>query len=481
MRGKGDGIWRAGPENAKLWGPPLEPRRVTAAPSRPYLAAILGFLHQARAEGELVLEQNDGTRRFYLKEGDLCYLRSDAVGEQFGNYLIRLGVLDYSALKDLLSEDGARVGDRVVQWGLLTEAQRDERLQELFASILLHAVEHPVLSLKWNPGDISAAIGRDLQFPLDHRRLVWDVYRQMQTLEALVEKFEGEEGWRWRAQPGLLEGLADLTLTPQLAFAISQLGREPMSFPTLVSVTGLGEAETARLLAALWALGGLELTDGDMSAFRAVQPPQEPAPQPEPEREPELQPRPGRSAGPKPPPQAEAPIPVLEVEMKSAPQEAEAAPVAPETVGGSEPSPAAKARGLFLQAESLQAQGRTSEAIRALEQSVKLDPESPRSFDAWMLLGDLRQGNPAWSTRAIEAYQLAARVQPRRGEPWVCMGQLYRRKGFETNATGCFRKAMELDPSLEVPELAAADAAEPGSHREGLFGRLRGLLGGDRK
>lgn len=447
-----------------------------ATQSRPYLAAILGFLHQARAEGELVLEQNDGTRRFYLKDGDLCYLRSDAVGEQFGNYLIRLGVLDYSALKDLLAEDGARVGDRVVQWGLLTEEQRDARLRELFGNILLHAVEHPVLSLAWHPGDTGSALGRDLQFHLDHRRLVWDVYRQMQTLEALVEKFESEEGWRWRAQGDLLEGLADLTLTPQLAFAISQLGREPMGFTTLVSVTGLGEPETARLLAALWALGGLELADGDVSSFKDVMP----APPPKAAKasaQPEAQPE--RASAPPAAPDVE-PIERAAPEPPAAPAPPE--PPAPhlDTVGGSEPSPAAKARGLFMQAESLQAQGRTSEAIRALEQSVKLDPETPRSFDAWMLLGDLRQGNPAWSTRAIEAYQVAARVQPRRGEPWLCMGQLYRRKGFETNATGCFRKAMELDPSLEIPDLGSAE--EPGAGpREGLFGKLRGFLGGERR
>ena len=62
----------------------------------------MGSLHQQRAEGELVLEQNDGTRRLYWANGDLKYLRSDAVGEQFGNFLIRRGVLDMASLKELL-------------------------------------------------------------------------------------------------------------------------------------------------------------------------------------------------------------------------------------------------------------------------------------------------------------------------------------------------------------------------------------------
>ena len=139
-----------------------------------------------------------------------------------------------------------------------------------------------------------------------------------------------------------------------------------------------------------------------------------------------------------------------------------------------------KARGLFLQAESLQMQARTSEAIRALEQAIKLDPDSPRSYDAWMMLGDLRQGNPAWSTRSVEAYQAAANAQPKKGEPWLRMGELYHRKGFGTNATGCFRKALEIDPSLEVPDDKIGNTLVEGA-KEGLIGRLKGFLGGDKK
>jgi hypothetical protein len=462
---------------------------VSATQSRPDLAAMLGFLHQAKAEGELVLEQNDGIRRLYLKDGDLCYLCSDAVGEQFGNYLIRLGVLDYSALKDLLAEDGARVGDRVVQWGLLTEEQRDTRLRELFGNILLHAVEHPVLTMTWNSGAVAGSLGQDLQFRLDHRRVIWDVYRQMQTLDKLVEKFESETEWKWRSQGGLLDTLEDLTLTPQLAFGISQLGREPMSFATFASVTGLGDPEAARLLATLWALGGLEL-EGGADSFPGAPP----------QKERRKAPAPKAEAPPPPPPppvEVEPEIevdeePVFEPVFESVMEEALPLPLldrfvpspagpSPATVPESGPdTPQLKARALFHQAASLDTQGRTSEAIRALEQAIKLDPDSPRSFEAWMMLGDLRQGNPAWSTRAIEAYQSAARAQPKKGEPWLRMGQLYHRKGFGTNATGCFRKAMELDPSLEMPDhtLGVERTVTP---KEGVMGRLRGLFGGEKK
>jgi len=420
---------------------------------------MLGYLRQTRADGELVLEQNDGTRRLHLEGGELRYLRSDAVGEQFGNYLIRLGVLDYGALKDLLKEEGSKVGDKVVQWGLLSAEQRDARLRELFANILLHAVEHPVLAMDWNPGGGQG----DLPFRLDHRRVIWDVFRQMQTPESLVEAFERETAWRWSAPDSLLDALADLTLTPQLAFAISQLGREPVSFDTLASVTGLDLGEAARLAASLWALGGLDLVGEGLATFLG-------APAPEPVEEPVLVDAP--VAEEIPVPAAGVPLVVPAVEIPRAQSK-----VSPQAEYD-QASPQMKARALFRQAESLNTQGRTSEAVRALEQAIKLDPDSPKSYDCWMLLGDLRQGNPAWSTRAVEAYQLAARVQPGNGEPWLRMGHLYQRKGFGANATGCFRKAIELDPSLQTPDMVFEDPAAP---KEGLIGRLRGLLGGERK
>ena len=144
----------------------------------------MGSLHQQKAEGELVLEQNDGTRRLYWAHGDLKYLRSDSIGEQFGNFLIRRGVLDMAALKELLADgEGARMGDRVVQWGLMTHQERDERLHELLGSVLLHAMEHTILKMTWIPGPLDDNLSGDLQFHLDHRRLVWDTFQQQRSTE----------------------------------------------------------------------------------------------------------------------------------------------------------------------------------------------------------------------------------------------------------------------------------------------------------
>ena len=142
-----------------------------------------------------------------------------------------------------------------------------------------------------------------------------------------------------------------------------------------------------------------------------------------------------------------------------------------------------RARRLFIKAKSYLMQERTSEAIRALEQSIKLDGDSIESYDAWLLLGRLRLANPAWSTRAIEALQVASRLKPKVAEPWVLMGELYHRKGFTANAQGCFRRALELDPSVAVPADWEVENAPPSSGakepRGGLMSRLKGMLSRD--
>jgi cytochrome c-type biogenesis protein CcmH/NrfG len=110
-----------------------------------------------------------------------------------------------------------------------------------------------------------------------------------------------------------------------------------------------------------------------------------------------------------------------------------------------------RARSLYHKARQLQYKSLTGEAIHSLELSVQLDPASDEAYPVWLLLGQLRMSNPAWATRSVNAFQAAARIRPANAEPWICMGQVYHRKGFRTNALACFQKAIELDPSVPMP------------------------------
>ncbi|WP_291272832.1 hypothetical protein [Geothrix sp.] len=454
---------------------------------RHFLPALMGSLHQQRAEGELVLEQNDGTRRLYWAGGDLVNLRSDAVGEQFGNFLIRRGVLDMASLKELLADgEGSRMGDRVVQWGLLTVAERDNRLHELMGSVLLHAMEHPILKMTWNPGALDESLTGEFQFRPDHRRLVWDTFQNAKIDRELVEMFRSEPDWRWEARPDLLEALSDLPLTPTLAYALSLLGHEALGYETIGSLSSLPADEAARLVATLWALGGLTLVKGDLPLVPKEEPP--PIPPPtliEPEVEPilleqdDLVFEPHADPMPLPPPTPSSLPPLPEALDLTFAEPALSLPLLPSAAEEEALSPAERAHRLVIKAKSYMMQARTSEAIRALEQSIKLDGDSGSAYEAWLLLGRLRIGNPAWSTRAVEALQVASRINPRAAEPWALMGELYHRKGFQANAQGCFRRALELDPSVAVPSDYGGDDGSGPSAREGhgLMGKLKAMLG----
>lgn len=142
-------------------------------------------------------------------------------------------------------------------------------------------------------------------------------------------------------------------------------------------------------------------------------------------------------------------------------------------------SPVLRAKKLFGKARVMLVQDRTAEAIRFLEQCVKLDPDSDQAYEPWLLLGKHRLVNPAWSTRAIEALQAASRLQPKAAEPWALMGEVYHRKGFKANAKACFKKALELDPSVAIPaEINPKEPDVEAPETAGLFGRFKAMLGG---
>ncbi|MBP1627533.1 MAG: hypothetical protein H6Q00_2008 [Holophagaceae bacterium] len=437
------------------------------------LPILMGSLRQLGAEGELVLEQNDGTRHLFWVGGELVYLHSDAAGEQFGNYLLRQGVLDFPALSELLANDEqGRLGEKVILWGLMTAQERDFHLLTLQGQVMVHALEHPIIRSRWVEKPVDAELSQDLKFRLNHRQFVWTTFQEANHLGDIEGVLDCETSWCWQAPPDLLSGLGDLPLTPQMAYALSFLGQDPISFPVFQSLGGLEKAEAARLLASLWALGALSLVKGEMpSVKRLAAPASMPQVGPTPSTPPPLPPTP-------------TPFPELQLEPVSTEfpdLDIAQDPTEPTRIELDHPSeegeaPALRARKLFLFARTLLQQERFGEALKALEQSLQLDPESELAFDPWLSLGKLRLANPAWSTRAIEAFQNAARLRPAAAEPWVQMGELYQRKGFKANAQACYRKALELDPSIPVP--AGLDLflgeTDPGSNS--ILGRFKAII-----
>ena len=451
------------------------------------LPAIMGALCQQRADGTLVLEQNDGCRRFYWADGNIVYLQSDVAGEQFGNYLLRQGILDYASLNELLAnEERFRLGEKVIQWGLMTIEERDLHLGSLQEQVMIHALEHPIVHMEWKPGGVQQQLSDDLRFRVNHRHFVWSTFREAHNEDDLCDLLFLEKEWRWEAHGDLLESMSDLPLTPQTAYALSFLGREPVGFETFLSLSNLPEGLAARLLVTLWALGAISLSQGPLPL---VDPALEPEPIPleaitPPVMSSTLLPSSTPAALPpldfKPRAGEGTPIELDDSAPEVAfPTYAEIPSIPLQEAEPTTESPLLRARKLFAKARSLLVQDRTAEAIRFLEQSVKLDPESDQAYEPWLLLGKHRLVNPAWSTRAIEALQAASRLQPKAAEPWALMGEVYHRKGFKANAKACFKKALELDPSVPIPaDVNPKEPDEEVSESAGLFGRFRAMLGG---
>lgn len=466
------------------------------------LPAILGSLRQERAEGTLTLEQNDGTRRLHWSGGEIVYLQSDVAGEQFGNYLLRQGILDFPALSELLAnEERFRLGEKVVQWGLMSVEERDVHLRLLQEQIMIHALEHPIIEMDWNAGTTRSQLSQDLQFKLDHRQFVWSTFHEAHNLGELCDLLYAESRWRWVAPADLLGSLGDLPLTPQVAYALSFWGPEPIGYETFLSLSGMNEEEGARLLVTVWALGGLSLAQGEVHGIKAALP--EPPEQAPPAPAAQVPAPPVSSVPPMPIPPAEpfaAAMPAPEpprIELDFLPHDESSSTPEPspfETLvpSGAEPTqklaedrpddepPHLRARKYLLKAKNLLVQDRTAEAIRLLEQAVKIDPDSEIAYEPWLLLGKHRLSNPAWSNRAIEALQAASRLRPKSAEPWAIMGEIYHRKNFQANARACYRKALDLDPSIPVPpdlDLKDEPAAPEERAASSLLNKFKALLG----
>jgi hypothetical protein len=492
---------------------------IQATPSN-HLPTILAALRQQELDGELVLEQNDGLRRLHWRKGELVYLQSDAAGEQFGNYLLRQGVLDFQGLNQLLaSSERCRLGEKVVQTGMMSVEQRDAHLRELQEQVMVHALEHPILRLAWNPDASNVKLSEDLHLKLDHRHFIWNTFLEAHNLQPTFDLLHARGEWKWEGIPGLLEAVSDLPLTPATAYALSFLGSEPISFDTFLSLSDLHEEDASRIFLILWAVGALSLTQGELPPLTGAEPAAPLAPPPVavpvpapvpayiPAPIPPI-PAPVPPAIPEPAP-VEAPAPAIAPPPLEPPEvieldpdhtfvhpdfpefielEADAEPMPMEAEPTGNQTPLERARSLHRKAKSLHLQERIGEAIHCLELSVQLDPGSEYAYAVWLLLGKLRMSNPAWSTRSINALQSASRIRPKEAEPWVGMGEVYYRKGFRTNAVACFHKALELDPSVPIPpevdyrDLEAELPPEPlPPPPKSLFSRFKSVLGGTDK
>ena len=312
-------------------------------------------------------------------------------------------------------------GTRVLHWraGRLVGVDGEGPSRVRPGDRLRDALAQPLLGFTWEAQEPSVEKGAEGALRVD----IWDAFQRMALVRPQASPWRGDEAAHWRGREGLLESLSDLPMTPALAYAVSRMGAEPLTIAALATLAALPMEDAAWLMASLWVLGGVTREEG----------------------------------APFDPEVAKAPIP-SEAESWDPPLRSRGAAIPAAPTEGS-PSRAERVADLWLEAQAYAKEGRTSEAIRALEQALRWSGEGRDAYAPWLLLGRLRLGNPAWSHRAMEALRMAARLDPRAAEPWVLMGGLYRAKGLTVNAEGCYRRAQGLDPHVVIPPPEAPDAA----------------------
>jgi tetratricopeptide (TPR) repeat protein len=114
----------------------------------------------------------------------------------------------------------------------------------------------------------------------------------------------------------------------------------------------------------------------------------------------------------------------------------------PEKEADEQAEKARKARDLYLKANSHYEQKQFVEAVRLMDEAVKLDTSRSNYF---MLLGLSQTRIPSLRPDAEKNLKKVADMEPWNADPLFYLGQLYWAENLVNKAEGCFRKALEIN------------------------------------
>jgi curved DNA-binding protein CbpA len=246
------------------------------------LAELICEISAKSLGGRLSLEHDRVKIVSYFEDGTLVYAASN---------LRTLRLREYLKKTELVSEtDLARFNDRLPDIELLKQLTAQKLLSTTAADQLHTRQVTDVLrmALVWTNGTWElksrSRLNEQLNLKIDVDSLLLEASRRLPA-DFIASRFRSEtEVITPRAEP-----LINDNLLPAEVFLLSRLD-QPMALHELVAISGLGEADTLRLVYSL-AVAGLLQREHWKSVFRD-QPEQKPAPpppppEPEPQEEPE--------------------------------------------------------------------------------------------------------------------------------------------------------------------------------------------------
>ena len=119
------------------------------------LAEILATIHRYRVPGIVSATQGKRARRFFVDEGSVLYAASNEKEQGLAPYLLRQGALDAETAREAearQARDGLRMGQVLLQMGVVTPERLNSAIAGLIREIVLGALE-------WDSGEVVFEVG----------------------------------------------------------------------------------------------------------------------------------------------------------------------------------------------------------------------------------------------------------------------------------------------------------------------------------
>lgn len=214
------------------------------------------FLDQLR--GTLTLARGEDVRRLYFEKGELRTATSSREGQRIGAFLRRRGRVSEEdllwALEEIGRQKGSRLGQKLVERGLLTRSVIDAEMKRLVEEIVFSAFE-------WESGEYrfeasAAVLDPDIVLAFSTAAIIVEGIRRLPETPVFRERL-GKGSGVLRLARDAMSRYQDLSLAPQEAYVLSRVdGQLPLD--GLLAIAGSSRASAAKTLYALLSCGLVE-------------------------------------------------------------------------------------------------------------------------------------------------------------------------------------------------------------------------------
>ena len=214
------------------------------------------FIEQLR--GTLTLTRGDDVRRLYFEKGELRVATSSRQGQRLGAFLLRRGRVSEDEIRRALDETarqkGSRLGQKLVERGLLTRAVIDAEMKRLVEEIVFSAFEWDSGEYRFEPS--SAVLDPNVVLTFSTAAIIVEGIRRLPEGPVFRERLgDGARVLRLARDP--MSRYQYLPLAPQEAYVLSRIDGL-LDLDSLLSIAGPSRLSSAKTLYALLSCGLIE-------------------------------------------------------------------------------------------------------------------------------------------------------------------------------------------------------------------------------